>query len=54
MTKEEYLAEETREEMMQQEFEEWGADDFSFPWMDCVSTCNFSNPEFRKQFAEAV
>ena len=54
ITQEEYLAEEAREEQMQREFEEWGADDFSFPWLDYVSTCNFSNPQFREQLPQVI
>jgi hypothetical protein len=55
MSQEEYLAEEAHEFAMQREFEEWGADDFSFPWLDCVSTNQFSKlmamPEFWKAIA---
>jgi hypothetical protein len=55
MTQEEYLQEEAHEAQMQREFEEWSEDDFCFPWMDYVSSCNIgTNEAFRAQILMVI
>lgn len=34
--------------------DEWEDTFFEFPWLDCVSTCNFSNPHFMKEFPKVL